>query len=385
MVGRMAGRKAASRALSDVAAADNVATGRDLTQSAAACASGGKSTVRDRRGRALRDLRISVMDRCNFRCPYCMPESTFPEDFRFLPASERLDFDEIERLVRASVPLGVTKLRLTGGEPLLRPNLPELIARLTRIDGIEDVALTTNGVLLPRQAEALRKAGLKRVTVSIDALDPEAFARMSGGRGSVEAVLAGIEAARQAAFPGGVKLNMVVQRGVNDSQIVPLARHFRHSGVVVRFVEFMDVGTRNGWNLADVVTAREIKERLSEIAPLEALPPSAPGEVARRYRYADGSGEVGLIASVTAPFCGGCTRARLSSDGKFYTCLFASEGADLRALLRGGAGDAAISDAALTTHLQALWEKRTDRYSEERGQATPGASRGRVEMNYIGG
>ncbi|TPW34213.1 GTP 3',8-cyclase MoaA [Oecophyllibacter saccharovorans] len=351
--------------------------------------------VRDRRGRPLRDLRISVMDRCNFRCPYCMPESTFPEDFRFLPPAERLSFDEIVRLARAAIPLGVTKLRLTGGEPLLRPQLPELVARLAALPGIEDVALTTNGVLLDRQAQALRAAGLHRVTVSIDALDPKVFARMSGNRGSVAAVLAGIEAARQAGFPGGVKLNAVVQRGVNDSEIVSLARHFRFQDVVLRFVEYMDVGTRNGWERSDVMTAREIRERLSEIAPLVSLPPTYPGEVARRYRFADGSGEIGLIASVTAPFCGGCTRARLSSDGRFYTCLFASQGADLRYFLR----HENPSDSQLTAHLRSIWERRNDRYSEERGQFSGetrqwerpeagkrgGSRQPRVEMNYIGG
>ncbi|GAA4489246.1 GTP 3',8-cyclase MoaA [Gluconacetobacter asukensis] len=344
----------------------------------------------DRLGRPMRDLRISVMDRCNFRCPYCMPEATYHEGFRFLAPRERLDFDEIERVARVAAGLGVTKLRLTGGEPLLRPGLPELVARLVRVPGIEDVALTTNGVLLARSAAVLRAAGLHRVTVSLDSLDAAVFAQMSGGRAKLSTVLDGIEAARAAGFPGGMKINSVIQRGVNDSGILDLAARFRGTDIVLRFIEYMDVGTRNGWERADVVPSREILARIDAHWPLIPLSPNYRGEVARRYRYVDGEGEVGFVSSVSAPFCGDCSRARLSSDGKLYTCLFAAEGTDLRAILRED--DTVQGDRKLRATLSGIWHGRADRYSEERaiprgcsavkGKA-PAAEK--IEMHYIGG
>ncbi|GBR41155.1 molybdenum cofactor biosynthesis protein A [Neoasaia chiangmaiensis NBRC 101099] len=337
-------------------------------------------TPRDRLGRPLRDLRISVMDRCNFRCPYCMPESTYHENFRFLAANERLSFDEIERVARIAAELGVTKLRLTGGEPLLRPDLPVLIARLVGLPGIEDVALTTNGVLLARQAEALKAAGLHRVTVSLDSLDPETFARLSGGRAQLDAVLEGIDAADAAAFPGGIKLNTVVQRGINDTGVFDLLDQFRHRDITVRFIEYMDVGNRNGWVRDEVVSSRELRDRIDTRWPLEPLSPRYRGEVARRYRYADGAGEIGFISSVSAPFCGDCSRARLSSDGQIYTCLFATKGTDLRAVLR-----AQEDDASLRGILSQVWRERGDRYSEERAERRAAHSDEKIEMHYIGG
>nr|WP_082784518.1 GTP 3',8-cyclase MoaA [Gluconobacter thailandicus] len=338
------------------------------------------SSVRDRFQRPLHDLRISVMDRCNFRCPYCMPEATYHEHFRFLEPKERLSFDEIVRVARAAVSLGVTKLRLTGGEPLLRPELPSLVRRLVDIPGVEDVALTTNGVLLDRHALALKDAGLGRVTVSLDSLDPAIFSRMSGGRAQLEPVLTAIEKANALSFPGGVKVNTVVQRGVNDTGVEDLAARFRHTGIIVRFIEYMDVGTRNHWELKEVVPSRDLVAQLNARWPLEPLGPQYQGEVARRYRYQDGGGEIGFISSVTAPFCGDCSRARLSSDGQIYTCLFASKGTDLRGILRGDA-----DDDALREQLASVWRGRTDRYSEERvaGETNPASHR--IEMNYIGG
>ncbi|MBB2178840.1 GTP 3',8-cyclase MoaA [Gluconacetobacter tumulicola] len=344
----------------------------------------------DRIGRPMRDLRISVMDRCNFRCPYCMPEATYHEGFRFLTPRERLDFDEIERVARVAAGLGVTKLRLTGGEPLLRPGLPDLVARLVRVPGIEDVALTTNGVLLARSAAALRAAGLHRVTVSLDSLDAAVFARMNGGRAELSTVLDGIEAARAAGFPGGLKINNVIQRGVNDSGILDLAARFRGTDIVLRFIEYMDVGTRNGWERADVVPSREILGQIDARWPLIPLSPNYRGEVARRYRYVDGEGEVGFVSSVSAPFCGDCSRARLSSDGKLYTCLFATEGTDLRAILRED--DTVQGDMKLRATLSGIWRGRMDRYSEERAiprgcSAVKGKARAaeKIEMHYIGG
>lgn len=320
------------------------------------------------------------MDRCNFRCPYCMPEATYHEHFRFLEPKERLSFDEIVRVARAAVSLGVTKLRLTGGEPLLRPELPSLVRRLVDIPGVEDVALTTNGVLLDRHAMALKDAGLGRVTVSLDSLDPAIFSRMSGGRAQLEPVLTAIEKANVLSFSGGVKVNTVVQRGVNDTGVEDLAARFRHTGIIVRFIEYMDVGTRNHWELKEVVPSRDLVAQLNARWPLEPLGPQYQGEVARRYRYQDGGGEVGFISSVTAPFCGDCSRARLSSDGQIYTCLFASKGTDLRGILRGDA-----DDDALREQLASVWRGRTDRYSEERvaGETNPASHR--IEMNYIGG
>lgn len=333
----------------------------------------------DRRGRPLRDLRISVMDRCNFRCTYCMPASTYGDDYAFLGNAERLSFDEIERVCRQAAQLGVSKLRLTGGEPLLRTGLPGLVRRLRAIDGIDDIALTTNGVLLDRQSAALAEAGLDRVTVSLDTLDPVLFHQISGGRGDVEAVLRGIEVARHAGFRDGVKINAVLQRGLNDAGALDLVERFRGSGVVLRFIEFMDVGNRNAWSADRVVPSEELRVRIEARWPLLALPPRHPGEVASRYRFLDGAGEIGLISSISKPFCGDCTRARLSSEGQLYTCLFASQGTDLRSLLRAGE-----DDTALRAVLAGVWTARNDRYSELRGRPAP-LPRRRIEMHYIGG
>jgi len=333
----------------------------------------------DQLGRSLHDLRISVMDRCNFRCPYCMPESTYGEHFNFLRNDERLSFDEIERLCRLAATQGVSKLRLTGGEPLLRPHLAELVERLRRLDGITDLALTTNGVLLARHAAELRDAGLDRVTISLDTLDPALFHRMSGGRGALDDVLAGIEAAQAAGFPHGVKLNTVVQRGVNEHTVIDLLERFRGSGIVVRFIEYMDVGNRNDWHADQVVPSATLVQRIHARWPLRAVLPKYAGEVATRYRFEDGTGEIGMISSISQPFCGGCTRARLSSEGMLYTCLFATQGADLRGPLRAGA-----SDDALTDLLRQTWLGRHDRYSEERAEHHGKAPR-KIEMHYIGG
>ncbi|HYB32778.1 MAG TPA: GTP 3',8-cyclase MoaA [Steroidobacteraceae bacterium] len=335
---------------------------------------------RDTLARPMRDLRISVMDRCNFRCPYCMPRETYHERYRFLGSHERLSFDEIVRLTRLFVALGVRKLRLTGGEPLLRANLPDLIGDLTDIPGVEDVALTTNGILLARYVSELKAAGLRRVTVSLDSLDSEVFARMSGGFGGLEEVLDGIEHARRAELTP-VKINAVVQRGVNDHTALALLEHFRGSGVIVRFIEYMDVGNRNHWRSELVVPSRELLERIGARWPLTALEPQYRGEVARRYAFADGQGEVGFISSVSQPFCGDCSRARLSSDGVLYTCLFAGHGTSLRDALRGGA-----SDDQLLELIRAVWLKRADRYSEQRASLRRAAAEERkVEMFYIGG
>ena len=330
----------------------------------------------DRLGRPVRDLRISVTDRCNFRCVYCMPKEVYGRDYAFLPRSELLTFEEIERVARAFVALGVEKIRITGGEPLVRRELDRLIAKLAVL-GAGDLTLTTNGALLAAQAQALADAGLTRVTVSLDSLDDATFRAMNDVDFPVERVLAGIEAAAAAGL-APVKVNVVLKRGVNEDGIVDLARYFRGSGHVPRFIEYMDVGHTNGWRLDDVVPAAEIVRRIGDEFPLEPVDPAYRGEVAQRYRYADGAGEVGVIASVTQPFCGDCTRARLSADGKLYTCLFAVRGHDLRALLRGGASDAELADA-----ISAVWRVRDDRYSELRSAET--AELAKVEMSYIGG
>jgi cyclic pyranopterin phosphate synthase len=334
-------------------------------------------------GRPLHDLRISVTDRCNFRCPYCMPAEIYGARYAFLPKPELLAFEEIERLSRLFVELGVEKLRITGGEPLLRAELPELIRRLAGIPGLRDLTLTTNGVLLERQAAALAAAGLMRVSVSLDSHDEGIFRQMSGGRAGPRNVMAGIEAAVRAGLTP-VKVNCVVQRGVNDAGIVELARAFKGTGVILRFIEFMDVGTLNGWDLAHVVPAREILERIDAELPLEPAQRSYRGEVASRYRYRDGGGEIGLISSVSQPFCGDCTRARLSTDGKLVTCLFATGGTDLRGPLRAGA-----SDDELRATIAGVWRLRRDRYSEERAAQTalagPAAPRRKIEMYQIGG
>ena len=331
----------------------------------------------DTRNRPLRDLRLSVTDRCNFRCTYCMPREVFGADFRFLPREELLTFEEITRLAGIFAGLGVEKIRLTGGEPLLRRNLPTLVAMLAAVPGIRDLTLTTNGSLLAAQAGALRAAGLHRVTVSLDSLDDDVFAAMNDVGFPVARVLAGIEAARAAGFRP-LKINMVVKRGVNEDSILPMARQFRGADFALRFIEYMDVGNSNGWRMNDVVPAAEIIARIAAELPLEPVPQSYRGEVARRYRHAGGGGEIGVISSVTEPFCGDCTRARVSSDGRLYTCLFATDGTDLRALLRGGAGDGAIAEA-----IAQVWRGRGDRYSEIRSENT--TAQPKVEMSRIGG
>jgi cyclic pyranopterin phosphate synthase len=333
--------------------------------------------VLDTRSRPLRDLRISVTDRCNFRCTYCMPKEIFGRDYAFLPRAELLTFEEVTRLARVFADQGVTKIRLTGGEPLLRRNLERLVESLAGIPGIGDVALTTNGTALASKAQLLRNAGLTRVTVSLDALDDETFGAMNDVSFPVTRVLDGIDAAAQAGL-SPVKVNMVVKRGANDHAIIPMADHFRNSGHILRFIEYMDVGTTNGWRLDDVVPAAEIRDAIHASWPLEPLTANYPGEVANRYRYLDGAGEIGLITSVTQPFCGGCTRARISAEGKLHTCLFASHGHDLRALLRDGA-----TDQQLAERLRSIWTARADRYSEARSAET--APTQKVEMSYIGG
>jgi len=333
----------------------------------------------DKLGRHLTDLRISVVDRCNFRCPYCMPEDQYPEHHRFLNKQERLSFEEITRLAGVFAKLGVRKLRLTGGEPLLRRELPLLVSWLAAIPGIEDMALTTNGVLLPRFAGALREAGLKRLTVSLDSLDPEVFRHMSGGKGEVDEVFAGIAAAEAAGFDR-IKFNCVVLKGVNEAGVLDLVERYRGSGHIVRFIEYMDVGTLNHWEAGNVVPSAELLRRIGARWPLHALEPNYRGEVAERYAFDDGAGEVGFISSVSAPFCGDCSRARLAADGKLYTCLFASDGFDLRQPLRDGA-----SDDDLTQLIAGHWMQRTDRYSERRLELRAKGQRERVEMFTIGG
>ena len=329
--------------------------------------------------RPIHDLRISVMDRCNFRCPYCMPRETFHDAYRFLKSSERLGFDEILRLARVFVRAGVKKIRITGGEPLLRPNLADLIGDLTMLAGIEDIALTTNGVLLPKYAAELKAAGLQRITVSLDTLDPAVFAQMSGGFGGVAEVLEGIEGARRAGL-APIKVNTVVQRGVNDHTLLDLLERFRGSGVIVRFIEYMDVGTRNHWNPALVVPSAELAARIHARWPIAPRDRNYSGEVAERHVFEDGAGEIGFISSVSQPFCGDCSRARISSDGSFYTCLFATDGTDLRGPLRAGA-----SDEELLELIRGVWTGRRDRYSELRASMRDAAGLHKVEMNYIGG
>lgn len=335
---------------------------------------------RDRLERPLRDLRISVMDRCNFRCPYCMPREQFHEAYRFLKSSQRLSFEEILRLARLFVAQGVRKIRLTGGEPLLRANLADLIGDLTGIAGVEDVALTTNGMLLERHASELKAAGLNRITVSLDSLDPEVFGRMSGGFGGVNEVLAGIEAAMRADLTP-IKVNAVIQRGINDHTALDLVERFRGTGVIVRFIEYMDVGNRNHWEADRVVPSRELAAMINARWPIEPMERNYRGEVARRYGFKDGAGEVGFISSVTQAFCGECSRARLSSDGALYTCLFAAHGTSLRDPLRAGASDDELSDL-----IRQVWSGRQDRYSELRANLRQASGdHTKVEMYYIGG
>jgi cyclic pyranopterin phosphate synthase len=330
----------------------------------------------DTRRRPLRDLRISVTDRCNFRCSYCMPRSVFGPGFRFLPHAEILSFEEIQRVANVFVSLGVEKLRITGGEPLLRKDLPELVRMLPQAP--VDLALTTNGSLLRGQARALASAGLRRVTVSLDSLDDAVFQHMNDANVPVRQVLDGIEAAADAGLE--VKINAVIRRGVNDAGLLDLVGHFKGSGHVLRLIEFMDVGSTNGWNLTEVLSAREMLERVQSRYPLEHADAHYPGEVAQRWRFADGSGELGIIASVTEPFCGDCSRGRLSAHGSFYTCLFATEGTDLRGLVRSGA-----SDDEVRARLDALWRARRDAYSETRSLISPRRLLRKIEMSYIGG
>ncbi|HEY2220239.1 MAG TPA: GTP 3',8-cyclase MoaA [Gaiellaceae bacterium] len=329
-------------------------------------------------GRPLRDLRISVTDRCNFRCTYCMPKEVFGHDYRFLDRRELLDFEEITRLARAAVSLGVEKLRLTGGEPLIRRDVERLVAMLSELDA--EVTLTTNASLLPRKAQALKDAGLDRVTVSLDSMDDATFRGMNDVDFPVERVLEGIRAAHAAGLP--VKVNSVVKRGVNEQEIVPLARYFRGTPHILRFIEYMDVGATNGWRMDDVVPAAEIVKLIDAEFPVEPVDANYRGEVAKRWRYKDGKGEIGVIASVTQPFCGDCTRSRISAEGKLFTCLFAVRGHDLRALIRSGA-----SDDDLAAKLAEIWRVRGDRYSELRSQNTvdPAIGASKVEMSYIGG
>jgi cyclic pyranopterin phosphate synthase len=342
----------------------------------------------DSLGRPLRDLRISVTDRCNFRCSYCMPKEVFDKDYPYLPHSSLLSFEEITRVARQFLAHGVRKIRLTGGEPLLRKNIELLVEQLSAlrtVDGLPpDLTLTTNGSLLRRKAQALKAAGLNRVTVSLDGLDDTVFRRMNDVDFPVAEVLDGIAAAQEAGlFEGsGLKVNMVVKRGTNDHEILPMARHFRGTGVVLRFIEYMDVGATNGWRMDEVLPSTEVVQRIHAALPLVQLPATSTGETAQRWAYADGSGEVGMISSVTQAFCGDCNRARLSTEGQLYLCLFASQGHDLRSLLRGGASDQELSAA-----IAHIWQGRADRYSELRSTLPPAEAGGarRVEMSYIGG
>ena len=341
-------------------------------------APGGAPSV-DRRGREMRDLRISVTDRCNFRCIYCMPREVFGDDYAFLPRGELLSFEEITRVARRFVALGVRKIRITGGEPLLRKDVDRLVGMLAGL-GVE-LTLTTNGVLLPKLARRLKDAGLNRVTVSLDALDDATFRRMNDADFPVERVLEGIAAAKDAGL-GPVKVNMVAKRGTNDHDIETMAAHFRHSGHILRVIEFMDVGASNGWKMDEVLPSREVIARIAHLFPLEPIDPNYAGEVAERWRYTDGAGEIGVISSVTQAFCSTCTRIRLSTEGKLYTCLFAQHGYDLRTLLRGGTADERLNDA-LDAAMASVWRSREDRYSEIRTAAT--APLRKIEMSYIGG
>ncbi len=337
------------------------------------------TSLQDKLGRPLRDLRISVTDRCNFRCSYCMPAEIFDKNFRFLPKDDVLTFEEITRVsnlfVRAA---GIEKLRITGGEPLVRKDITDLIRMLSTVKGIKDIAMTTNGSLLAKHAKALKEAGLHRVTISLDCLDDERFRKINGRGVGVDQVFEGISAAEEAGL--GVKINMVVQRGVNDHDIIPMARHFKDTGIILRFIEFMDVGNSNGWNLDDVISKKEIFERINKEMPIEPIKPNYEGEVATRFRFKDSDNEIGIISSVTDAFCSTCSRARLSADGKLVTCLFAAGGHDLRDLLRSGA-----SDEEVIERMAEIWGNRYDRYSEERLQNTDKKQIRKIEMSQIGG
>lgn len=333
--------------------------------------------IKDQFGRSLKDLRISVIDQCNFRCVYCMPKEIFGDDYPFLTKSEQLSFDEITRLADTFAQLGVEKIRITGGEPLLRKDLDQLIARLLKIPGIKDIALTTNGVLLAKRAKKLKAAGLDRVNLSLDAIEDEVFQQINGRGVGTLPVMKGIEAAQAADLK--VKINMVAKKGMNESQILPMARYFKGKDVILRYIEFMDVGNTNGWDLKNVVSKRQIVNTINKEMPLEAVESNYYGEVASRYQYKDGEGEIGVISSVTDSFCGTCTRIRLSADGKLYTCLFASEGFDVKEKLRKG-----LTDRKLKQELAALWGRRKDRYSDERAEGKH-ENRKKIEMSYIGG
>lgn len=336
------------------------------------------SNVLDSLKRPLRDLRISVTDKCNFRCQYCMPAEIFGPDYKFLPQSELLSFEEITRLARVFVSLGVEKIRITGGEPLMRKDLPLLIQMLNQVEGVHDIAMTTNGSLLAKHIDKLKEAGLQRVTISLDSLDEERFGKLNGRGYSISSVLEGIKAAEQAGLK--VKINMVVQKGVNDQDILPMARYFKGTGHILRFIEFMDVGNTNGWKLDQVVPSKQIVSVINEEMPLEAVNPNYYGEVANRYRYKGTEEEIGFISSVTQAFCSSCTRTRISASGQVYTCLFASKGSDLRSPIRDGK-----SDTELRELMADIWNKRDDQYSEERLSHTSELDRKKVEMSHIGG
>ena len=335
--------------------------------------------IKDSLGRPLKDLRISVMDRCNFRCTYCMPEEKYHPKFKFLSSNQRLSFQDTIRITKNFVSLGVNKIRITGGEPLLRVNLTDLIGDLSRIDGIQDIALTTNGVLLAKYASELKAAGLDRVTVSLDSIDPNEFKTMTGGRGSLDRVLAGIEEAQVARIKN-IKVNAVVKRGINDQKILKMVEYFRSSSIILRFIEYMDVGNINHWKKSETVPSQEIVDLIQTKWPMQAIEPNYKGEVASRYQFKDGKGELGFISSVTKPFCGSCSRARLSSDGKLYNCLFASSGQDVKPWLTEG-----LSDHEIQQRIYSIWSERADRYSELRAQNLTEVGKQKVEMYYIGG
>jgi len=334
--------------------------------------------IKDHFGRVLKDLRISVIDKCNFRCTYCMPKEIFGEDYVFLSEKELLSFDEIIRLAKVFAKLGVEKIRITGGEPLMRRNLDKLIADLAAIPGIKDIALTTNAVMLSKMADKLKAAGLKRVNVSLDAIEDDVFKSINDRGVGSNPVLKGIEAAKKAGL--GVKVNMVVKKGMNDSQILPMARYFKGKDIILRYIEFMDVGNHNGWDFKNVISKKDIVNTINQEMPIEPAEENYYGEVASRYRYKDGEGEIGVISSVTDSFCGTCTRIRLSADGKLYTCLFASDGFDVRDKMR----EDELPDNELEEELTSLWGRRKDRYSEERTEETR-RNRKKIEMSYIGG
>ena len=337
------------------------------------------SKITDQLSRPIRDLRISVIDRCNFRCRYCMPKEEYSKNYSFIDQNQWLSFDEIERAAKAFVNFGVTKLRLTGGEPLLRPKLSELIKRLSKIEGLQDLALTTNGSHLEEYAEELRACGLQRLTVSLDALQTKVFHAMTGGKGSIEAVLRGIEKAESVGFKS-IKINVVIQKGINDGSIIDLVEHFRNTNHILRFIEYMDVGTCNHWSLTNVVPSKEIFQKINTQYPLQPVSAEYYGEVANRYHYVDGRGEIGFISSVTQPFCQSCTRARLSPEGKVYTCLFAQDGIDIKPFL------AKDTQSALQDKLLSIWKNRSDRYSEKRNELlTKEKQRQKIEMFHIGG